>query len=89
MSLRYEELLSDYDTQVARVLEYFGLGDDNPALGDVVDRYRPDKGKSEQKGTHFVKGKIGRYREKFTPEQQQLCLDAFGDYLDRMGYPVP
>ena len=61
---------------------------DDPVIRSVVDQYRPDKGSSEQIGTHFVKGKIGRYREKLALEQQQLCLDAFGPYLERMGYPV-
>ena len=88
LNMRYEDLHSDYDTQVTRLITFLGLMDDDPVLAPVVDQYRPDKGSVEQKGTHFVKGKVGRYREKFTPAQQQLCLDAFGDYLERMGYPV-
>lgn len=89
LNLRYDNLLIDYDTQVARILEFFKMNPDDPALLPVIEQYRPDKGSSEQKGTHFVKGKIGRYREKFTPEQKRLCLEAFGDYLERMGYSVP
>ena len=30
----------------------------------------------------------GGWVQKLTPEQQQLCLEAFGDYLERMGYPL-
>ncbi len=89
LNLRYEDLLSDYETQVVRLLEFFGMGFQDPALGTVIDQYRPDKGSSEQRGTHFVKGKVGRYRDRLTLEQQQLCLEAFGDYLERMGYPIP
>jgi hypothetical protein len=88
LNLRYEDLLLDYDAQAVRILDFFGLSKDDPKFQSVIDQYRPDKGSSEQKGTHFVKGKIGRYREKFTPEQKQLCLDVFGDYLERMGYPI-
>jgi len=88
LNLRYEDLLVAYDSQITRILEFFELNLDDPATLSVVDQYRPGKGSSEQKGTHFVKGKIGRYREIFTPEQQQLCLDAFGPYLERMGYPI-
>lgn len=89
LNIRYEDLLSDYDAQVVNLLQFLGISAENPALGAVIERYRPNKGRSEQKGTHFVKGKTGRYREIFSPPQQQLCLDAFGDYLDRMGYPIP
>jgi len=88
LNLRYEDLLSDYDTEVTRLLEFFELNAENAGLQLVVDQYRPDQGSAEQRGTHFVKGKIGRYREKLTPKQQQLCLDVFGDYLERMGYPI-
>jgi hypothetical protein len=88
LNLQYEKLLLDYDAQAVRILDFFGLRTDEPKFQAIIDQYRPHRGSSEQKGTHFVKGKIGRYQEIFTPEQKQLCLDAFGDYLERMGYPT-
>jgi hypothetical protein len=88
LNIRYEDLLTNYDVQVQRLLKFLGLQTQGTALSSVIDRYRPDKGSTEQKGTHFVKGKVGRYHEKLTPEQQQLCLQAFGGYLKRMGYSV-
>ncbi|HBX70932.1 MAG TPA: hypothetical protein DEH25_16520 [Chloroflexi bacterium] len=89
LNIRYESLLSDYDTEAARLLPFLGLRAADPTAQAVIDKYRPEQGRSEQKGTHFVKGQTGRYREKFTPEQQQLCIEAFGDYLERMQYPIP
>jgi len=89
LNIRYENLLSDYDAEVGRLLAFFNLDAANPVLRSVIDKYRPDQGSSEQKGTHFVKGQIGRYRQKLTSQQQQLCLDAFGNYLGHMGYPIP
>ena len=83
---RYEDLLSEDDRETARILDFLGLPEDDPALGAVLERYRPERGSSERRGTHFVKGKVGRYREKLTPEQQQRCLEVFGDYLKRQGY---
>ena len=88
LNLRYEELLSDYDAQVDRLIKFFDLRDEISVLQPIIDQYRPDQGNIQQKGTHFVKGKIGRYRQKLTNQQQQLCLEAFGDYLERMGYPL-
>ena len=89
LNLRYEDLLIEYDSQINNILNFFELDSDDPTIRFVVDQYRPNKGSSAQKGTHFVKGKIGRYREKLTSEQQQLCLDVFGPYLERIGYPIP
>jgi hypothetical protein len=89
LNLRYEDLFLDYDNEVARILRFLELDADQERLAPVIDQYRPDRGHSEQKGTHFVKGKIGRYREKLTAEQQQRCLDLFGPYLERRGYRVP
>ena len=86
LSLRYEDLIRDYDNQVSRLLAFFALRKEDPALDPVIQKYRPDKGSADQRGTHFVKGKAGRYLEVFTPKQQQLCLDIFGNYLNRMGY---
>ena len=88
LNLCYEDLLSDYDAQVGRLIDFFGLGDEISILQPIIDQYRPDQGSSQQKGTHFVKGKIGRYRQKLTHHQQQLCQEVFGDYLERMGYPL-
>jgi hypothetical protein len=88
LNIRYEDLLLNYAVQATRILTFFGLSREDPTMLSIVDQYRPDKGHSKQRGTHFVKGKIGRYREKMTSHQQQRCLDFFGDYLERMGYPV-
>jgi len=85
---RYEDLLTDYDRETARILDFLNLPADNSALQAVIERYRPERGSAERRGTHFVKGKIGRYRESLTPEQQRRCIDLFGDYLQANGYPL-
>jgi hypothetical protein len=42
----------------------------------------------DQKGLHFSKGKAGRFRQKYTPEQQAVLADKLGAYLQDMGYNV-
>ncbi|MBU0512939.1 MAG: sulfotransferase domain-containing protein [Chloroflexi bacterium] len=87
LHVRYEDLLTEYDVEVQRLVDFLGFDGDSPAIQSVLDDYRPDRGRSVQKGTHFVKGKIGRYRHVFTSEQRVSCIEAFGPYLERMGYP--
>ncbi len=85
---RYEDFLTRYTVEAQRVLDFLGLDDQDPRYQQVIDRYRPERGDSNRKGTHFVQGKIGRFRQALTPEQQQRCLELFYPYLERMGYPL-
>ena len=86
---RYEDFLLDYETEVNRIVDFLELDPGAVAILAVIRQYQPHKGSSDQKGTHFVKGKIGRYRQVLSLAQQQACLDAFGDYFEKMGYPIP
>ena len=83
---RYEDLLLDYDHEIGRMIHYLNLDSENVHLREVIENYRPGGLKSGQRGTHLVKGKVGRYRDKLTLEEQALCLEIFKPYLDEMGY---
>jgi hypothetical protein len=37
---------------------------------------------------HFYKGKIGRFRESYTTEQQAVLREKLAGYLPHMGYEV-
>ncbi len=82
---RYETLLSDYTREAARLAAFVGATPERAQ--PVTARYRPKSAaQAEQRGLHFRKGKIGRFRDVFTTEERQACREAFGDYLERMGY---
>lgn len=85
---RYEDLLTDYDTEASRLVEFLPVNRKNQAVQDVLEKYRPEQARSDQKGIHFSKGKIGRFRQKLSPEQQQQLAQAFGDYLKKQGYDI-
>jgi hypothetical protein len=84
---RYEDLLIDYDTQADRLAIHLGLSPHAPAIQQVITKYRPEKAQTDQKGLHFSHGKIGRFRQKMTAEQQELVTQAFYPYLEQMEYP--
>jgi hypothetical protein len=86
---RYEDLLSNYAVETNQILDFLGLDCQVEAVKAIIQKYQPEKGRADQRGTHFVKGMSGRYRKKLSDKQQELCIDAFGDYLKRMGYPIP
>ena len=83
---RYENLLLDYETEVNRIVQFLNLDHDTELINQIIDMYNPQGVKTEQRGMHLVKGKIGRYKVSLTPEQQALCLRVFQPYLEQMGY---
>jgi len=88
LHVRYEDLLGSYWAEALRLLDDLGFDPEAPHLQKIVEKYRPERGRKGQKGTHFYRGVIGRHRQIFTPEQKEACLEFFGPYLERMGYPL-
>ncbi len=88
MQVRYEDLLLDYDEEAKRLLDFLMIDRGKPLIKDVIEKYRPEKAQADQKGMHFRHGRIGRFRLKFNPEQQQFLAEALGSHLKCLGYEV-
>ncbi len=84
---RYEDLLMDYDSEVAKLAGFLKVDGNNPEVRKVIDSYRPGAAEGQQ-GLHFYKGKIGRFRESYSAEEQTALKAKLGSYLQRMGYEV-
>jgi hypothetical protein len=84
---RYEDLLQDYEAESARLVEFLKLDGSRQEVREVIDGYRPGQAEGQQ-GLHFHKGKIGRFREAYSPEQQLVLADHFGTDLEKMGYEI-
>lgn len=84
---RYEDLLTDYDNEVARLVDFLKLDANKPEARKVIDGYRPGTAEGQQ-GLHFYKGKIGRFRESYSAEEQAILKDKLGTCLPRMGYEL-
>jgi hypothetical protein len=82
---RYEDLLTIYEAESARLVDYLKLDKTNPKVQAVVEKYRPDAAEGQQ-GLHFYKGKVGRFRESYTEEQKSALKKKLSVYLPRMGY---
>lgn len=86
LHVRYEDMLTTYDHQVERLLEFLEISPDLEEIQHVRERYRPGQSDIADIGMHFHKGGSGRYREALTPEQLIACEKAFEPYLQEMGY---
>lgn len=82
---RYEDLLTNYEVESAKLVDYLKLDATKPEVRAVIEQYRPGANDGQQ-GLHFYKGKIGRFRDAYTSEQQKVLLEKLSSYLDRMGY---
>lgn len=82
---RYEDLLSDYQRQAIRLADHLSLDPADTGVRQVIAHYRPELAEG-QEGTHFFKGRIGRFREEFPAAQQSIMAERFGPFLTKMGY---
>lgn len=84
---RYEDLLVEYDNEAAKLVGFLELNGNSPEVQKVIESYRPGAAEGQQ-GLHFYKGKIGRFRESYSAEEQMILKDKLGPYLVKMGYEV-
>lgn len=84
---RYEDLLTDYDKEAAKLVAFLNLNGSSPEVKKVTVSYRPGVAEGQQ-GLHFYKGKIGRFRELYSAEEQAIMKDKMGPYLVKMGYEI-
>ena len=82
---RYEDLLMNYDVESAKLVDYLKLDATKPEVRAVIEQYRPGANDGQQ-GLHFYKGKIGRFRDAYTSDQQKVLVEKLSPYLERMGY---
>ncbi len=82
---RYENLLTNYETESGRLVGFLKLDGTSPQVRAVVEQYRPGANDGQQ-GLHYFKGRIGRFREAYTTEQQDILKGKLGPYLAKMGY---
>ncbi len=88
LKARYEDLLQDYDREAAKLVNFLGLDPASEAVVAVVGKYRPGGQVQGQQGTHFYKGQVGRFRERYSAEEQRILAEKFGKSLLKMGYEI-
>ena len=84
---RYEDLLTDYENEASRLTGFLKLDGSSSGVQKVIENYRPAAAEGQQ-GLHFFKGKIGRFRDSYSEEQQAILKERMGGYLSQMGYEL-
>ena len=84
---RYEDLQTDYFNEVNRLVKFLKLDGDKAEVQKVIESYHGPVVEG-QKGLHFNKGQIGRFRDAYSAEQQAILKEKMGTFLVRMRYEV-
>ena len=84
----YENFLSNYDTEAARLLEFLGIETKSQAVMAAIARYRPGQQDDDHQGLHYFKGQPERFRTALTPEQLDYCNQELGEAIQKMGYTL-
>ncbi len=85
-SVKYETLVSEFDLVVPSLVDFLDIDLDDDQSLTLVEHLKPGLSITSRKYTHFMKGKIGRYKEHFSVEQIELCTERFGPFLVEQGY---
>lgn len=86
LHVRYEDLLTDYPGEVTRLIKFLDLDPQAPSIQGVVEKYKPQRARKIERGTHFNQGEAERFREVLTQGQLAACNQAFQEDLEVMGY---
>lgn len=84
---RYEDFLTDYEAEAGKIARFMGLSLQKEQVQAVIAQYRPGQTQGQQ-GTHFFKGQVGRFRERYSAEEQDILAQRFGASLRKMGYKI-
>jgi len=82
--IRYEEMMDDKMHLLRQIAGYLGYTPDDSEIDAIYTRHE----KNKEKAWNFNKGTTYRYRTEMSPEDIQLCNEAFSDSLQEMGYRI-
>ncbi len=88
LTTRYEDLLQNYDAEALRLAQFLGVKAADEPVKAAIEKYRPGGDVQGQQGTHYFKGQVGRFRERYTDAEQKILIEKFGDTLKKMGYAL-
>ena len=86
LAVKYEDFKSNYDHEVSKLITFLEIDPTEKKIKEIIGSYRPEQKGQNRQGLHFVKGKVGRYKDSFTDSQIDQCDRLFGDFLQEYGY---
>jgi hypothetical protein len=88
--VRYEEILSDTETQLRRIFDWLELDVKEKELAGIVKRHAFESAPRDRRGPGkpMRAATPGLWRENLTEEEQALMHEIMGAKLEELGYDV-
>lgn len=87
--VRYEDLVGDMPGTLRRVLDYLELPTSAETRDEIVEQAQASTSDSRRHRTTADGGaSMGRWRRDLDEPMQELCLAAFGDLIEELGYEL-
>lgn len=87
--VRFEDLRTEPEAELGRVLEFLGCPVDKPALASAVEACGIEKlreANKDESGQFFRAGAVGKGIEHFTDEDRAMTLRVCEESMRRVGY---
>ena len=86
--VKYEDMRQNPYREADRLVSHLNIDVPQGTLHSIVNQYEIKDGSTASlpHPLHFNKGLTGRWREIFSPSQQALSRELFGEILPEMGY---
>jgi len=86
--VRYEDMRKNPYREGERLVKHLNIDVPQEVLRSIIEQYEIKNGSTESlpHPLHFNKGITGRWEEKLTEEQVELCRTLYGGYIRKMGY---
>jgi aryl sulfotransferase len=83
----YEQLLSDFQAELDRLLDALDLAL-SPSQREQIEKSVAFQTMKEDNPDHVRKGKAGKWMDRMTASQKETAVDMLGPVLERLGYPT-
>jgi len=84
--VKYESLRSETFSNLKKIYEFLDISIDTKKLQDIVNRYAFENIKTKGEDKPVRTASPGKWREKFSKEEQELMNNIMFDVLQRLGY---
>jgi len=88
LMVKYEDMMEKPIENTKEIVEFLNISVTDKKLEEVIWKFSRDNPDGDRTGMHFNKAKTYRYKTEITEAQRTKCQEAFGDYLEAMGYEI-
>lgn len=88
LMVRYEDMMERPIEITKQIENYLSISITDKQREEILWKYSRDNPNGDRTGMHFNKARVFRYKQEMLDVQKIKCQEAFGDYINEMGYDI-